>query len=84
MDHELNNEKDFYGWGFREKKEEPSFTFFATKTIRVISGGEMKDFDDLKKALEYMARRVEVYSYASINTKCPIIIKEEIWPQIIS
>ena len=65
-----------------EEKERLTLKFRVTKTIRIISGGRMKDFDELKKATQYMFDRLKVYPYASINIKCPKIVKEK-WLQII-
>ena len=67
-----------------EREKQLTFKFRVTKTIRIVSGGSMKDFDELKKATQYMFNRLKVYPYASINIKCPIIMKEEKWlPTII-
>lgn len=45
------------------------------KRIRVTVGGEFKDFESPEEALKYMTRRLQVFSYASINTVYPGVLK---------
>lgn len=68
-----------------EKRERYStIQFRSISKIRIVSGGTMEDFDELKKAAKFMFERLRLYPYASINVKCPEIIKEEEWLPTIS
>ncbi len=59
-----------------EKEGQMFFQFRATKTIRVISGGHQKDFEDFQKAINHLINKIKYYGYGNINLRCPILFKE--------
>ena len=82
MENKDLSEQDLRKLESRERHS--TIRFRSTKTIRIVSGGSMKDFDELKKAARFMFERLRLYPHASINVKCPEIIKEEEWLPTIS
>lgn len=67
-----------------EKERDSTIKFRASTKIRIVSGGRMEDFEELRDAAKFMFDRLRSYPHASIHVKCPIIVKEDLWPQITS
>ena len=76
MENENLSEQDVRNMEKRERFS--TVRFRSTSKIRIISGGLIEDFDELKKAARFMFERLRLYPYASINVKSPEIVKEEI------
>ncbi len=63
---------------YEERQREEYSKDKLTKQIRITSGGNFEDFDDIKSAIKYLLKKVIKFNYASINVICPeLFLKKE-------
>ncbi len=60
-----------------EREVRVGMQFRVTSTIRIISGGAMSDFENIKKAMEFLSKQLKKFHHASINVNCPLMIMEK-------